>query len=209
MSIEDKEFETRIKEAKKKSQYFGNAIDHYSKKSRKSGVAASVPQEVDLSKRQSQNIQDYAYELQRRKMKIEKTTPADGQKAKSNLVGVTSRLDKDADWNDRKTYLFVGPLSTRKEKILKMRADIINNQKGLKSNGATHQMPSAKAMENILKRKASENGKEARASRERLKSACRPSQQDIKFKYRDDLRNNLQKTSQLIQDEYERCGIKR
>ena len=90
-----------------------------------------------------------------------------------------------------------------------MRADIINNQKGLKTNGATHQMPSAKAMENLLKKKVFENSKEVRASRDKLKSAGRPTQHDMKFVYRDALRSNLQKSSRLVQDEFDRCGIKR
>ena len=74
-----------------------------------------------------------------------------------------------------------------------MRADIVSNQKGLKTNGDTLEVPSSKAMEKVLRLKTfkSERGV-LRASKERLKSANQSSGHlDIKFKYREAIRNNL------------------
>lgn len=73
-----------------------------------------------------------------------------------------------------------------------MRADIVSNQKGLKTNGETLEVPSSKAMEKVLRLKSFKSERGVRASKERLKSANQSSGHlDIKFKYREAIRNNL------------------
>lgn len=86
------------------------------------------------------------------------TAGANGQaeigRSKASTAGVTGRLPLSRDWDAQSTFMFVGPASTCKEKMLHMRANLLANQKGLRVNGQTHEMPPAKVMEKIIKRNA-------------------------------------------------------
>jgi hypothetical protein len=46
--------------------------------------------------------------------------------------GTTNRLPLGADLENEKSFLFVGPLSTKKEKALALRAKLLGNQPGIK-----------------------------------------------------------------------------
>lgn len=71
-------------------------------------------------------------------------------KAKA-IKGVSGRFNPNNDINSLKTYVFVGPTSTQKEKMLSMRASLLNNSKGLKVNGMEMTSPPPKIMEKIVK----------------------------------------------------------
>lgn len=61
----------------------------------------------------------------------------------ARLDGVSQRLNRKADFDDQRSFMFVGPTATKKEKWMKLRADIIANEKGEMVNGRELTEPSS------------------------------------------------------------------
>jgi len=74
---------------------------------------------------------------------IKKVTPT---VSPIRMKGVTQRLDVRSDFDEQASFKFVGPTATQKEKLLKMRADLIANEPGIKVNGFELSQPSSRFM---------------------------------------------------------------
>lgn len=67
------------------------------------------------------------------------------------IKGVTGRFNPKNDINSINTYKFVSQASTSKEKMLSVRASLIQNEKGVKVNGMNLPGPPTKIMDKIAK----------------------------------------------------------
>jgi hypothetical protein len=67
------------------------------------------------------------------------------------IDGVSQRLNMKADFDDQRSFMFVGQTATHKEKLLKLRADMMANEKGVKVNGMELTIPSDVFMKKLFR----------------------------------------------------------
>ena len=61
---------------------------------------------------------------------------------KIKFQGVSRRFNQNCNIDNQTSFSFVGPVSTKTEKMLKMRANLLANEKGLINHGTSKEQPS-------------------------------------------------------------------
>lgn len=65
------------------------------------------------------------------------------------VKGVSQRLNLMSNFDEQKSFMYVGQAATNKERLLKWRANIIGNDPGIKINGVNLEPPPANYMKKL------------------------------------------------------------